>query len=181
MSDSSKPTDLHYDLSGKDWFDYLEWKENGFEMSGTLTFATDEVVNPCSFCEAGDFPTAVKTAYLHIDYVGKDFVELSNLIETIHESGLSQSFFPQQSCDILQKIEIDLRGYFFYALEAARYLDNFKSLEDKYQAQGDIPALAAEMRNLIQGVWEVLVDQLEELKFSDFACVSRIFTLLAAA
>jgi hypothetical protein len=181
MSDSSNPADLYHDLNGSDWFDYLEWKETGFEKSGTPTFATDEIVNPCSFCEAGDFPVAVNTAYLHIDYLGKDFAQLSDLIETIHESGLSQLFWEKQGRNILQRIEIDLRGYFFYALEAARYLDNFENLEDKYQAQGDIPALAAEMRNLIQGVWEVLIDQLEELKFSDFACVRRIFTLLAAA
>lgn len=181
MSDSSNLTDPINNLNGDEWFDYLEWKEDGFQKSSKPTFVTDEVVNPCSFCEAGDYLTALNAAYLHINYVGKDFGKLSNLIETIHESGLLPYFWEKRSRDILRRLEIDLRGYRFYALEAARYLDEFENLEDRYQAQGDIPTLATEMRNLIQGVWDVLTDQLEELKFSDIACVSRIFTLLAAA
>ena len=142
---------------------------------------TDEAVNPFSFCDAENFPRALDAAYLHIKYVGNDFGKLSNLIETIHESGLSQLFWEKRSRNILRKLEIDLRGYRFYALEAARYLDEFSSLEDKYQAQGDIPALATEMRNLIEGASDVLFDQLKELRFSDYVCVERILTLLAAA
>ncbi len=182
MSDSSNPTNLHHNLvSDDDWSDYLEWKEGGFKKSLNRTFVTDEVVNPFSFCEAGNFPGALNTAYLHIDGVGDAFRGLSDLIEAIHNLGLPQLFWEKESRDILRKLEIDLRGYRFYALEAAGYLDEFSSLEDKYQAQGDIPALATEMKNLIQGVWDVLIDQLREIRSSDVACVERIFTLLAAA
>jgi hypothetical protein len=178
MSDSSNLTDNLYE---DEWFDYCEWKEDGFKKSSKPIFVVDGAVNPFSFCEAGDFPTALNTAYVHINYVGKDFGELSNLIEIIHESGLLPQFWEKRSRDILRKLEIDLRGYRFYALEAARYLDEFENLEDRYQAQGDIPALALEIQDLIQGSWSVLVDQLGELSFSDRACVERIFTLLAAA
>ena len=169
---------FEYDRSDE-WAEYAEWKASE-TVDERFRLKRYKLLNPLNYVASADIAKNLLAVKSHLDKVSEMLREISDHVDFFDNHQNYRKVFTETN-NLMYGLEVYIRGYSFYLTSCKKNLKSIGICPDKFQIQMDLTAFEFDFKHLIEGAWEILSFQLENLKKYDMIRFYTITTLLAAA
>ena len=162
-----------------EWAEYAEWISSE-TVDERFRLKRYKRLNPLNYVASTNIAENLLAVKSHSDKVSEVLRKVSDHVDLFDNHQNYRKVFTETN-SLMYGLEVYVRGYLFYLASCKKNLKGMEICPNRFQIQMDLIAFEFEYKHLIEGAWEVLSFQLENLKKYDMIRFYTITTLLAAA